>query len=146
MKKEDLFWTYPGESENGQVLIITGRDNVEKYKASGKYPYRMIVSWDYASLPDGMPCDKDASILEQATDLLLAETKKDPAAILTEIYTGAGRRDWILYTRSLHIFGKILNRALASLPLLPLKIEAEEDSNWEEYENMRRSTYISPGD
>lgn len=89
-----------------------------------------------------MPADADASVMEQATDLLLEETRRDTAAILTGIYTGDGRRDWVFYTRSLFIFQKILNRALESLPQLPLQIEAAEDCGWEEYLDMRAQTYI----
>ena len=44
---------------------------------------------------------------------------------MTGIYTGEGRRDWIFYTFNLNIFGRVLNRALAELPLLPLRMEAE---------------------
>lgn len=139
---KDKFWTYPAEAESGRKIIITGRDNVDKPRLSGKYIYRLTVSWDYASLPDGMPDDADASVMEKATDLLLEETRRDTAAILTGIYTGDGRRDWVFYTRSLFIFQKILNRALESLPQLPLQIEAAEDCGWEEYLDMRAQTYI----
>ena len=142
----DSFWTYPAETESGKTLIVTGRDGVDKYRDSGKYPYRLTVSWDYDALPDGMPVETDAHLMEQATDALLSETKRDPAAILTGIYTGDGRRDWIFYTRSLHIFRNILNRALETLPLLPLKIDATEDPDWTEYLDMRSHTYIPPED
>lgn len=136
------FWTYPAEAESGKTIIITGRDGIDKFRESGKYPYRMTVCWDYKALPDGMPSDEDAALMEQATDALLNETRRDPAAILTGIYTGDGVRDWIFYTRSLHIFRNILNRALESLPPLPLKIDAAEDPVWEEYLDMRAQTYI----
>lgn len=139
---KDKFWTYPAETESGRRLIITGRDGIDKPRLSGKYPFRLTVSWDYEALPDGMPADADARLMEQATDLLLEETRRDPAAILTGIYTGDGRRDWIFYTRSLFIFQKILNRALESLPVLPLAIDAADDPEWEEYLDMRAQTYI----
>ena len=66
--------------------------------------------------------------------------------ILTGIYTGDGTRDWIFYTRSLFIFQKLLNRALSSLPELPLRIDAAEDPDWEEYLDMRARTYIPQED
>ena len=143
---EQKFWTYPAEAESGKTLIITGRDGIDKFRESGNYIYRLTVSWDYTPLPDGMPSDADAALMEQATDALLAETKRDTAAVLTGIYTGDGRRDWIFYTRSLHIFRNILNRALASLPPLPLAIDAAEDPLWEEYLDMRAQTYIPDED
>ncbi len=145
-KPSEIFWTYPAEAESGKTLIVTGRDDIDSFRESGKYPFRLNVYWDYKSLPDGMPEKEDAELMEQITDRFLAETKKDTAAILTGIYTGDGRRDWVFYTRSLHIFRNILNRALADLPLLPLGIDATEDPEWQEYLEMRENTYIPPED
>ncbi|MDE6056378.1 MAG: DUF695 domain-containing protein [Muribaculaceae bacterium] len=138
----DKWWTYPAESEDGQTILITGRDEIEKWQKPGKFPIRVTVSWDYTPKPDGMPSDADADLMEQATDALLYEFRKDKAAVMSGIYTGAGRRDWVFYTHSLNIFGKVFNRALAPLPELPLKFEAAEDPDWEEYRDMREATYV----
>lgn len=144
MKQE--FWTYPAEAESGRTIIVTGRDNVDKEKNSGKYPYRVTVIWRYEAKTDGMPQDADAEMMEKVTDAFLAVTKKDNAAVLTGIYTGDCERDWVFYCRSLHIFRNILNRALEHLPLLPIEVEAADDPAWEEYSEMRESTYIPPED
>lgn len=142
-KPSEIFWTYPAETESGKTLIVTGRDDIDSFRLSGKYPYRINIAWDYEAAPDGMPAsEEEASLMEKANDALLAETQRDPAAIVTGIYTGDGRRDWVIYTRSLHIFRNILNRALADLPDLPLQIDATEDPDWEEYTDMRSQTYI----
>lgn len=85
-----------------------------------------------------MPNDSDAAYLEEATEGLLLAFKKDQAGVLTGIYTGDGRRDWVFYTRSLFIFQKIFNRGLEGIDrTLPLLIEAEEDPEWEEYTELR---------
>ncbi len=55
---------------------------------------------------------------------------------MTGIYTGAGERTWVFYTLSTNIFNKKLNAALEPLPLLPLQISAENDPQWEEYDEM----------
>ena len=142
----EKWWSYPAESEEGHTIIITGRDDIEKWQKPGKYPVRVTVSWDYAPKADGMPADSDAELMEQATDAMLDEFGKDKCAVMTGIYTGAGRRDWIFYTHSLNIFGKVFNRALAALPELPLKFEAAEDPDWEEYRDMRDATYVPDED
>lgn len=144
MAKEIVYWSYPAEADNGKTIIVTGRDNIDKYKESGKYKYRINVYWDYNALPDGMPEPEESELMEKATDAFEAELKKDTSAILTGIYTGDGRRDWVFYTTSLFIFQKILNRALADLDRMPLVIEASEDPDWEEYTEMRDRTYIPP--
>ena len=80
--------------------------------------------------------------MEEATDAMMAEFKRDKTAYLTGIYTGNGRRDWIFYASNLNIFGKVFNRALESVDPMPLMIEAEEDPDWEEYKEMREISYV----
>jgi len=144
MKFPDKWWTSPAESEAGKTVIITGRDGLEKVQASGKYIYRLDVSWDYEPEASGMPSDADARIMEEATDALLKVFDKNTAAVMTEIYTGDGRRDWIFYCLNLKVFSSSFNNALADLPAMPLEISATEDPEWEEYSEMRDNTYIDP--
>ncbi len=144
MKIPDKWWTSPAESESGKTVIVTGLDNVDALRESGKYIYRLDVNWDYEPLPSGMPTDADARIMEQATDALIAAFRKSKAAVLTGIYTGDGRRDWIFYCLNLKVFSSVFNHALENLPKMPLAIEATEDPDWEEYTTMKESTYIDP--
>lgn len=139
---EGTWWSYPAEGHSGQTVIVTGRDNVDNFRNSGKYVYRVTVSWDYQAKPDGMPNDEDAAAMEEITDALLNAMHRDKVAVMTGIYTGEGRRDWVIYTRNLKVFSSLFNRALEHLPVFPLLIEAEEDAQWEEYTEMRNSTYI----
>lgn len=142
MKVPDKWWSYPAESESGKTIIVTGHDGLDNVIESGKYIYRLDVSWKYDALPDGMPTDEDAEMMEKVTDALTEELKRDKAVVLTGIYTGDGRRDWVFYTKNLRIFSSLFNRALESLPQLPLLIEASEDAGWEEYRDMREATYV----
>lgn len=142
MKVPDKWWSYPTESESGKTIIVTGHDGLDNVIESGKYIYRLDVSWKYDALPDGMPTDEDAEMMEKVTDALTEELKRDKAVVLTGIYTGDGRRDWVFYTKNLRIFSSLFNRALESLPQLPLLIEASEDAGWEEYRDMREATYV----
>ena len=146
MKYTDKWWSYPAEAENGRTIIVTGRDQVEAWRETGKYIYRIDVVWEYDAKEDGMPVDEDARRMEEATDALLDSFKHDPVAVLTGIYTGDGKREWIFYTRSLPIFRKVFNRALEPLDQMPLAIDAEEDSEWGEYTEMREATYVPDED
>lgn len=143
---KERWWSAPTEAENGKTIIVTGRDYMDEIIAKGKFPYRITIGWNYNALPDGMPEDADARLMEQATDALMAEFKRDKVAYLTGIYTGDGRRDWIFYTGNLNIFNRVLNRALAPLEQMPLIIEAEEDADWNEYKEMREISYIPEND
>ena len=139
---KERWWTAPTESESGATVLVTGRDYMDDVIAGGKYIYRITVSWDYNRLPDGMPEDADAVLMEQATDVLQAAFRKDKVAYMTGIYTGDGRRDWIFYTKNLNIFNKVFNTALAKLDTMPLAIEAESDPDWAEYKEMKEISYI----
>lgn len=143
---KERWWTSPAEGEKGGDVIVTGRDYMEKPMESGKYNYRVEVSWDYTPTPNGMPDDEEAELMEQATDALQTALRNDKAAYMTAIVTGENRRDWVFYTKNLAIFGKILNGALRDLPQMPLAIEAYEDPEWENYRTMREATYIPEDD
>lgn len=142
MKYTDKWWSYPAEGESGKTVIVTGRDQIDEYRECGKYIYRIDVTWNYSALADGMPEDDDARLMEEATDALMEAFKKDRVAVMTGIYTGDGRRDWVFYTKNLRIFQTVFNKALEPLPALPIVIDAEEDAGWEEYLNMREQTYV----
>ena len=93
-----------------------------------------------------MPDDATAKIMGDITDALNAEFTKDPVAVMTGIYTGAGERNWVFYTLSTNIFNKKINQALSAFPLLPLEIYAENDPDWSEYSEMRELSEIAPGE
>ena len=86
----------------------------------------------------GMPGNADAETLREVTDRLVDAFRRDPVAVLTGIYTGAGERNWVFYTLSTHIFQRKFNEALSDLPMLPISMTAENDPEWAEYSEMRQ--------
>lgn len=147
IKIPDIWWTAPAESENGKMVMVTGRDCVEKAKNSGKYNDRIEISWIYDGDDNGMPNIITSERMQEVTEVMQNAFKSDPIAIMTGIYTGDNRRDWILYTRNIGIFNGVLNKALSVFEeLLPISIYAEKDADWSEYVEMRENTYISPED
>lgn len=130
------WWTAPTESESGRLILVTGRKDVEKFRSNPKYSIRAEVSWNYQGEENGMPDPETSKLMEQVQEALQNAFRKDPVAVLTGIYTGDNRRDWIFYTLSTHIFGKKLNEALEPFPLLPLTIYTENDPDWAEYAEM----------
>lgn len=139
---DDNWWTSPLENDNGQMIMVTGRGDVDKFRSNPRFNIRVTITLPYQSRPDGMPTAEAAEILEQVLVPLQEIFEKDPIAVLTGIYTGAGERTMVFYTLSVNIFNKKLNQALESLPLLPLKIEAENDPDWLEYKEMEELSRI----
>ena len=144
MADNDIWWTAPTEADNGNPVMVTGRDGIDRFRESGKYIYRTEVVWRYDG--GGMPSTADSGLMEQATDALKEAFRRDKVAVMTGIYTGDGERDWVFYTKNLALFGTRLNQALAALPLLPIVVDAYQDPQWEEYSSMRDATYIPPED
>ena len=139
------WWTAPTEAhESGRLVMVTGRRDVETFRNNPKFNIRIEVSWPYEADKSGMPDEATAQLMEKATDALKEVLRKDPVAVMTGIYTGDGRRDWVFYTLSTRIFQNKLNQALADLPLLPLEVSAENDPDWEEYSEMRAISEIAP--
>ena len=132
------WWTAPTESIDNpaRTVFVTGRLDVEKFRDNPKYCNRLEVTFKYAESPAGMPDRETAELLKSITDNLVSTFNKNKVAILTGIYTGDGERNWVFYTKSLPLFGNYFNKALATLPLLPLEITAESDPAWVEYTQM----------
>ena len=136
MAEKDIWITIPTTDDDGNTIIVTANTDVAKFRSKPKYSIRIGITLSYVPGPLGFPGDNDAEMLEKITDAFQTNLKGQNTAILTGIYTGAGQRDWVFYTFNTGIFNSFLNRALAPLPLLPLKITAENDPEWLEYDEM----------
>lgn len=126
--------TAPATGDDGELVMVTGRTDVARFRDNPRFNIRVTVSWRYGD--SGMPDTATSLLMQDVAERLVREFAADPVAVLTGIYTGAGLREWVFYTLSLNIFGRKLNERLADLPLLPLQIEAESDPAWHEYTEM----------
>ena len=146
MANNSDWWTAPTESENGNLIMVTGRRDIENFKNNPKFNIRIEVTSKYNSDISGMPDFETSSLMEEVQTAIENSFKKDPIAVLTGIYTGDGERNWIFYTLSTNIFGKKFNEALQSFELLPITIYAENDPVWNEYQEMKSLTEINSED
>ena len=133
------WWTAPTESESGRLIMVTGRKDIEKFRSNERFKIRIEVTWKYEGDANGMPDTATSQLMEEVQEALQNEFRKDPVTVLTGIFTGDDQRDWIFYSLSTHIFGRKLNEALASFPLLPLTIYTENDPDWEQYDEMSQA-------
>lgn len=130
------WWTAPTESESGRLIMVTGRKDIDNFRSNERFKIRIEVTWKYEGDENGMPDTATSQLMEEAQNALQNEFHKDPVAVLTGIFTGDYQRDWIFYATSTHIFGKKINKALADFPQLPISIYAENDPEWQEYDEM----------
>ncbi len=147
LKISKEWWTAPTEAENGKLIIVTGRNDLDNVRLTGKYIYRVEVTWRYEPDPKGMPNFDTYRLMGTVNDLLQDAFDRDPVAVCTGIYTGDGQRDWVFYCRSLHIFQRKFNEALATIAeSLPLTFHAEEDAEWAEYDEMSQNRILDDED
>lgn len=116
--------------------MVTGRKDIDNFRSNERFKIRIEVTWKYEGDENGMPDTATSQLMEEAQNALQNEFHKDPVAVLTGIFTGDDQRDWIFYATSTHIFGKKINKALADFPQLPISIYAENDPEWQEYDEM----------
>ena len=136
LRISDDWWTAPAEGDNGGLILVTGRRAMDNVIATGLYRFRVEVTWRYEGDEKGLPNYTDSKVMEEVTDAMNNTFDRDPVAILTGIYTGDNERNWVFYTRSLHIFQRKFNELMSPFPALPLEFEAEEDPDWQEYREM----------
>lgn len=84
------WWTAPAESEDGRLVMVTGRKDVAKFRENPRFSIRVEVSWPYEGR-NGMPDVETSELMDEVQARLTREFHKDPVAVLTGIYTG-GRR------------------------------------------------------
>lgn len=136
MKLSNEWFTALSENEEGHLVTVYGRDELTEFVQSGKFKERVEITWKYEGDEKGMPSDDLAAQIETVEETLRKAMEKDKLAILTAVYTGAGEKIWVFYTRTVRVFGERLNEALASFELLPISIYTEIDPEWEEYLDM----------
>ena len=124
------------ETDNEMPIFVSGRDDLDEFRLSGKFKERVEIYWKYDSSHNGMPSDTEGELMEKVVDALRSAVEKDKLAILTGIYTGNNERTMVFYTRTSRVFGERLNESLANLPQLPITLYVEIDPDWNEYLEM----------
>lgn len=136
MRLSNEWFTALSEDESGNLVAVSGRDELTEFVQSGKFKERVEITWKYEGDEKGMPSEELAEQMENVQETLKKAMEKDKLSILTGVYTGGGEKVWVFYTRTVRVFGERLNEALASFELLPISIYTEADPEWEEYLDM----------
>ncbi|MGL4806290.1 MAG: DUF695 domain-containing protein [Bacteroidales bacterium] len=136
MKLSNEWFSALSTAENGNLIIVSGREELDEFKACRKLKERVEIYWKYEGDDKGMPTDSEAELMENVQEKLQKAVEKDKLAILTGIYTGDKERTLVFYTRTSRVFGERLNEALAEFELLPISLYVELDEEWDEYTDM----------
>ena len=74
------WWTAPTESEDGHLILVSGRKDIEKFRTNPRFSIRVEVTWKYDGDDKGMPDKETSTMMEEVQDALQKEFKKDPEA------------------------------------------------------------------
>ena len=100
MRLSNEWFTALSENETGQLVTVSGRDELTEFVQSGKFKERVEITWKYEGDEKGMPSESLAEQMEEVQETLRKAMEKDKLSILTGIYTGGGEKIWIFYTRT----------------------------------------------
>lgn len=129
---------FAGKSESDRGNIITrGRLFVEEESnIFNLFNIRIEVQWAYKGEKDGMPSAHETDVIDRIMILLTESLEKSNIAILTAIHIGGGQAVYVYYSQEIEAFSERVNELLGRLPVLPVKIGAEEDPEWSDYKSL----------
>lgn len=136
MKLSDKWFTALSEDEKGSLIFVNGRQELDEFRLSGKMKIRIEIRWPYEADEQGLPTESASLLIDEIEPLIRKAMEKDKLAIMTGNYTGSGMKYWVYYARTERVFGERLNAVLEPYETLPLEIECEIDTDWEEYLDM----------
>ena len=70
MKLTDNWFSTMAEADNEMPIFVSGRDNIDEFRLSGKFKERVEIYWKYESNHNGMPSDAEGELMEQVIDAL----------------------------------------------------------------------------
>lgn len=115
MRLSNEWFTALSEDEDGHLVTVSGRDELTEFIQSGKFKERVEITWKYEGDEKGMPMDALAEQMENVQETLRKAMEKDKLSILTAVYTGAGEKIWVFYTRTVRVFGERLMNGTRSV-------------------------------
>ena len=113
--------------------VLRFRPSLKAFLGDENYPRRLTIIWKFEPADaSGMPTDTQSLDMKDFEDLLLEALDADRLAILAFVYTTNGTREWHFYFSDVSELGIRINKALASVPKLPIELNVVDDPNWDE--------------
>ena len=109
------------------------RPSLEAFLGDDAYPRRLMIVWQFeAADATGMPTDTQSADMKDFEDMLIHALDPDRLAVLAFVFTTAGTREWHFYLSDVSEVGIRINKALSTIPQLPIDLTVEDDPNWDE--------------
>jgi hypothetical protein len=137
---ENDAWNVAEGDVNGKPSLLRFRPNLKSFLGIPTHSQRLVITWEYEQdNSSGMPSENQSEDMRAFEDAIVNALDSDRLAILSFIYTNNGLREWQFYVRDIEEVGIRINTALAGFPKLPISLEVQEDTNWDELHSVYNS-------
>jgi len=104
------------------------------------FPQRLNIFWSMSEPDDrGYPSSEELVRLHAFEDRLVAAVEGDDFSVLCVVLTGRGEREFVFYTPDPQEFVQRLTQMPQEDEPYPIEIHANDDEDWEYYENEVRN-------
>lgn len=129
------WFNYKFTDEDGNKVMVKGKDKMEEVIASKKFKQRLEVTYHFPfHFEDGFPDEPGMQELDVIEYALEREFLKKDNSVMALSFTGANRRVWYIY--SADVYGTVaeINRAVDAED--ELEIIHEPDEEWMFYKTF----------
>ncbi|MDG1302002.1 MAG: DUF695 domain-containing protein [Opitutae bacterium] len=126
-------WNIAKGKNPEQPTVLRFRPSLHQHLGNEDYPRRLVIIWQFeAADATGMPDDTQSADMKDFEDMLIGALDPDRLAILAFVFTSSGTREWNFYLSDVSEVGIRINKALSTIPQLPIDLTVESDPNWDE--------------
>ena len=126
-------WNIAKGKNPQKPTVLRFRPSLQPSLGNENYPQRLMIVWQYEA-PDasGMPSETQSADMKDFENMLIEALDPDRLAVLAFVFTTAGSREWHFYLSDVSEVGIRINKALATIPQLPIELTVEHDPDWDE--------------
>jgi hypothetical protein len=126
-------WNIAKGKNPQKPTVLRFRPSLHGSLGDESYPQRLVIVWQYEA-PDssGMPSETQSADMKDFENMLIEALDPDRLAVLAFVFTTMGSREWHFYLSDVSEVGIRINKALATIPQLPIELTVEHDPEWDE--------------
>ena len=129
------WFNYRFNDEEGNVVFLRGKDDLDKFISSGEYSQRLEIAYRFKGNEKTMlPDETTLGRMDNLEHKFEKEFAREGKAVLALSFTGKNRRVWYVYTSDVHSAIVAIN--MAANVETELDIIHDTDENWAFYKNF----------
>jgi hypothetical protein len=126
-------WNIAKGKNPEKPTVLRFRPSLEAFLGDENYPRRLTIIWAFEATDEGgMPSETQSADMKDFEDTLIDALDPDRLAIIAFVFTSAGSREWHFYLSDVSEVGIRINKALSTIPNLPIDLTIDDDPEWDE--------------